>query len=102
MADYQVLIPDDFEHHLAELKGWYPLVKVIHDGKTYGMMFFDPTRLFQESVGQLNTHPVVFEMNLIIVQRISREANEAAIEYLLRVDKMKSFVPDESEEESTT
>jgi hypothetical protein len=83
MMTRKLLLGDDFDDHAweVEAKGWFAAHLKI-DGILVPVTFYDPTRLAQEIRDALVEPGVFHEQHVIVVQRLTRQAMEEAVERL--------------------
>jgi hypothetical protein len=77
--------PEGLESHEWEVesKGWLAGVVVIISGRRYIVEFYDPVRLVQDMEDDLQSSPVFFEANMLVVESVTRARMVAAIEALV-------------------
>lgn len=95
MMSYSVNLPDDFGDYEWEIeaKGWFPVPINVCD-KMYTLNFYDPVRLGQEARDELLEQDAFMEKNLIVVKIVNRLNIEAAVESLVRSDRVNFLTPD--------
>jgi hypothetical protein len=97
-SKYRIEFPDYFDSYIGELeaKGYFADLVIHAAGRRYRPTFYDPIRLGQEVKDALSAGAVCFsEANLVIVDKISRDALEAAVAQLSGQDFV-TLVPDPS------
>lgn len=95
MMSYSVNLPDDFGDYECEVeaKGWFPVPITVCD-KIYTLSFYDPVRLGQEATDELLEQDAFIEKNLIVVKVVNRLNIEAAVESLVRSDRVNFLILD--------
>ena len=61
-------------------------------GKYYRLRFFDPVRLGQEIIDDLEGDRIFFEPNLVVVKSVTRSDMELAADFLFRSGLVESLV----------
>jgi hypothetical protein len=96
VTDYSLDFPAGFDDYAWEVqsKGWFSDVRLAAYGKQYRIAFYDPVRLSQEIQEEIHRGGVFFEPNLVVVQSITRESMEKAVELLMESTKATLLVPE--------
>jgi hypothetical protein len=92
---FEFFLPDDFADYEweCESKGWFSLAQLTVEGKTYCLIFFDPSRLAQAIVSEHERGNPFYEANLIVVPSITAENMSAAARWLVESGEFASLAP---------
>lgn len=84
MRNYEIIFPDGFDDYAweVEYKGWLSGVVVKFEGIDIRPVFYDPARLTQEINDEISDSGVFLERNVVVLDRVSRERIEAAVDFL--------------------
>ncbi len=95
METYKVIFPDGFDDYAweFEIKGYYSEVRVNIGGQEYEIEFFDPTRLAQDIDMGLSYRAAVVVCNTVLVNAVTRDAMEQAVEYIVRSGEWRQLRP---------
>ena len=96
MTDYSIVFPEGFDEYAREVqsKGWFPDARLVAFGQQFRITFYDPVRLSQEIQDKIQRGSVFFEPNLVVVQSLTRQSMEKAVELLVETQKANSLVPE--------
>ena len=87
---YELTLPADLDEEAAaiiETKGWLGEVTVAASGaRSFSLSFYDPVRLGQEIVDELDRSGFFSEPNLIVVPSVTRTHIEEAVRRLSETD----------------
>lgn len=94
MTNYSLILPEEFDDYASEVesKGWFSDARLHCQGRQYGLTFYDPVRLGQEIEGELQRGGVFFEPNLVVVQSVTRQNMEKAIDILIQSGSVGSLI----------
>lgn len=95
MDQYELKFPEDFADHAweVEIKGWFGGIKLSVAGKTYELIFYDPTRLSQEVEDGVADQGLFFEPNLVVVKSVNEAHIRAAAHALVSSGRYEALTP---------
>ena len=95
-SNFCFVLPDDFDDYEWEVKakGCFSETRLIISGKNYRLNFYDPVRLGQEIVREIETGSVFFEPNVVVIKSVTRSDMQQAVETLLQSGQLTGLIPD--------
>lgn len=97
MNSPSLIFPDDFDDYAWEVesKGWFNDVVVEADGKKFRITFYDIARLSQDVEDALAINAAFVEKNIVVLNCVTREAIERAVEFIATSDGFTRLKPEE-------
>jgi hypothetical protein len=98
MNRHVLVLPVDFDDYAWEIeaKGWFNDAVVMYEGEKYRITFYDVARLSQDIEEALSAHAAFVEKNIVILNSVTREAMEHAIEFIAASDCFTRLKPEEN------
>jgi hypothetical protein len=90
--EFELRLPDDFEQALWSTKGYFPGAELVVKNKAYRLTFYDPIRLGQDAIAEVENGTFFFEKNLIVVEKVERQNLEAAVRWLVDTGQVNRLV----------
>ncbi|MDB6077357.1 MAG: hypothetical protein JWO82_1104 [Akkermansiaceae bacterium] len=75
-----------------ESKGWFDGLEITVDEKTFNPIFYDVVRLSQDIAEEISAGRVFVLQNLVVVERVCREAMESAVANLAQSDELRRLI----------
>ncbi|MGY3449863.1 hypothetical protein [Bradyrhizobium sp. USDA 4353] len=96
MQEFALMFPPDFADYEWEVtvKGHFSQAKLVVDGRSYSLSFFDPARLAQEIQDELSRGEIFLEPNLVVISSLTRVEIERAVELLMTRGCVERLLPD--------
>ncbi|OYW79954.1 MAG: hypothetical protein B7Z26_07240 [Asticcacaulis sp. 32-58-5] len=86
-------VPEYFFDEPYGAKGYFSGCQLEYEGQTYNLSFYDPVRLAQTIKDDIESDGIFFEKNVIVVQSITVEHLEKAIQTLINANQVYNLSP---------